>query len=93
MPSRELNSEETPAALRTYTWDQAHYRYTQGRIGQTAWEAFGYAWRRGAVHLSRTGTGYEHPHDEQVRELGNAIMGDKAPGTCPCPDGENCRRK
>jgi hypothetical protein len=88
----ELNSEETPAALRTYTWDSAHYRYTEGRIGQLAWEAFGYAWRRGAFHFSSTGLGYEHPADEQVRELGNAILGEAAPGTCPCSAGENCRR-
>jgi hypothetical protein len=89
---REPCAEESPAALRTYSWDGAHYRYTQGRIGQVAWEAFAYAWRRGAFHYSSVGQGYEHPVDEQVRELGNAIMGEAAPGTCPCPDGERCTR-
>ena len=87
----QLNSEETPAALRTYTWTGA-LPVHEGRIGQLAWEAFGYAWRRSARHLSSVRAGYEHPSDEQVRALGNAIMGDAAPGTCPCAAGASCRR-
>jgi hypothetical protein len=78
--------------LRSLTWERAGELYRRGDISQVEYEAFGYAWRRGAYRYSSTAAGMEHPVDAAARELGNLIMGDKAPGTCPCSAGENCRR-
>jgi hypothetical protein len=76
--------------LRSLSWERAGQLYRRGDISQIEYEAFGYAWRRGAYRYSSTAAGMEHPVDAAAQELGNAIMGDKAPGTCPCPAGENC---
>jgi hypothetical protein len=78
--------------LRSLTWERAGELYRRGDISQIEYEAFGYAWRRGAYRYSSTAAGMEHPVDAAARDLGNLIMGDKAPGTCPCSAGESCTR-
>lgn len=78
--------------LRSLSWERAGELYRRGDISQVEFEAFGYAWRRGAARFGSLGAGMEHPVDAAARELGNLIMGDAAPGTCPCSAGENCGR-
>jgi hypothetical protein len=82
------------AVLRTLTFQQVQDYYHSGYygIGQVEWEAFCYAWRRGAPRMSSVAAGTEHPVDDQVRQLGNAILGDRSPGLCPCPAGPACTR-
>jgi len=86
--------EKLIGILRGATLEQVESWYHQGMlgVGQVEWEAYCYAWARSACHYSDQYDGYAHPVDDQVRELGNAIMGDKAPGLCPCAAGESCTR-